>query len=268
MVRIEDLPPEIDPSKAHVARMYDYYLGGENNFEADRMACAALDETAPGTRGLAINNRRWLIRMVRTLAQQFNVKQFIDVGTGLPTQDNVHQVVKAIHPDARVVYVDNDPIVKIHAGHLIAEDETTAFILDDVRNIEGILNQPDTQRLINFDEPVAVLFISFFHQIPDKDNPIGLARQMLGHLADGSFLAMSHLVAGDPDLRQRLTNTMLDATRGRWGRVRSHREVDAYFEGLTMIPPGLGDITKWRPDNIPPEPQTEDWIEYGGVAYK
>lgn len=268
MVRIEDLPPEIDPSRAHVARMYDYYLGGENNFEADRMACAALDETAPGTRGLAINNRRWLIRTVHTLAQQFNVKQYIDVGTGLPTQDNVHQVVKAIHSDARVVYVDNDPIVKIHGGKLIAEDETTAFILDDVRNIEGILNQPDTQRLINFDEPVAVLFISFFHQIPDQDDPIGLARQMLSHLADGSFLAMSHLVAGDADLRQQLTDTMLDATGGKWGRVRSHEEVDAYFEGLTVIPPGLGDITKWRLDNLPPEPQTEDWIEYGGVAYK
>jgi hypothetical protein len=268
MVRIEDLPPEIDPSRAHVARMYDYYLGGDNHFEADRMACAALDEKVPGTRGLAINNRRWLVRMVRTLAQEFGIKQFIDVGTGLPTQNNVHQVVKTVYPDARVIYVDNDPIVKIHANHLIAKDETTAFLLDDVRNTGGILHHPDTQRLINFNEPVAALYISFFHQIPDEDDPVGLAQQMLSHLADGSFLAISHLTAEDPELRQWLTNKMLGLTEGNWGRVRSRTEVDAFFEGLEVIPPGLGDITAWRPDDTPAAEQTNEWIEYGGVGCK
>ena len=154
---IEDLPG-IDPSKAHVARMYDYYLGGENNFEADRIACLELDKIVPGTRGLAINNRNYLVRVVRTLANEYGIRQFIDIGTGLPTQNNVHQVAKQAHPDARVVYVDLDPIVSVHGRALIPDDGSTVFILEDVRQTEDILNHPDTQRLIDLSEPVAVLY--------------------------------------------------------------------------------------------------------------
>jgi S-adenosyl methyltransferase len=174
---IEELPG-IDPSKAHVARMYDYYLGGSNNFEADRIACTELDKVVPGTRGLAINNRAYLVRVVRTLATEYGIRQFIDIGTGLPTQDNVHQVARQAHPDTRVVYVDKDPIVAVHGSALIADDRSTAFILQDVRRTEEILTHPDTRRLINFEEPVAVLYISFLHQIPDRDDPAGLVQAM------------------------------------------------------------------------------------------
>ncbi len=208
--------PGIDPSKAHVARMYDYYLGGDNNFEADRIACMALDKIVPGTRGLAINNRNYLVRVVHTLAQDYGVKQFIDIGTGLPTQNNVHQVAGRVHQDARIVYVDNDPIVSVHAKALMPGDESTVFLLEDVRHTEAILNHPDTQRLINFNEPLAALYISFLHQIPDRDDPGGLVRQMLSRLAPGSFLAISHLVSADPELRTRLTDLMLNATEGHW----------------------------------------------------
>ena len=264
---IEELPG-IDPSKAHVARMYDYYLGGDNNFEADRIACMELDKVVPGTRGLAINNRNYLVRVVRALANDYGIRQFIDIGTGLPTQNNVHQVAKNAHADARVVYVDNDPIVTIHAKALIPDDGSTTFLLEDVRNTEDILNHPDTQRLINFDEPVAALYISFLHQIPDREDPGSLVRRMMDRLAPGSFLAISHLVSPDPELRTRLTDLMLNATAGNWGRVRTRSDVDTFFNGLGVIPPGLAEITTWRPDDTATEEQTFDWIEYGGVARK
>ena len=264
---IEELPG-IDPSKAHVARMYDYYLGGENNFEADRIACLELDKIVPGTRGLAINNRNYLVRVVRTLANDYGVRQFIDIGTGLPTQNNVHQVAKQAHPDARVVYVDIDPIVSVHGRALIPDDGSTAFILEDVRQTEDILNHADTQRLIDLTEPVAVLYISFLHQIPDRDDPAGLVVRMMSRLAPGSFVALSHLVSADPELRTRLTDLMLNVTEGNWGRVRTKPEVERYFNGLEVIPPGLVEITTWRPDGTATEEQTFDWIEYGGVARK
>jgi hypothetical protein len=264
---IEDIPG-INPGKAHVARMYDYYLGGDNNFEADRIACTALDEIVPGTRGLAINNRNYLVRVVRTLATDYGVRQFIDIGTGLPTRNNVHQVAREAHPDARVVYVDKDPIVSVHARALIPGDGSTVFLLEDVMHTEEILNHPDTRRLIDFDQPVAALYISFLHQIPDRDDPAGLVRTMMSRLAPGSFVAMSHLVSADPELRSRLTDLMLNATEGNWGRVRTRPEVDRYFAGLEVIPPGLVEITTWRPESTAAEEQTYDWIEYGGVARK
>jgi hypothetical protein len=260
--------PGIDPSKAHVARMYDYYLGGENNFEADRMACLELDKIVPGTRGLAINNRNYLVRVVRALATDYGIRQFIDIGTGLPTQNNVHQVAKQADPGARVVYVDIDPIVSVHARALIPDDGSTAFILEDVRRTEAILDHPDTRRLIDLSEPVAVLYISFLHQIPDRDDPAGLVGRMMGRLAPGSFLALSHLVSPDPELRTRLTDLMLEVTEGNWGRVRTRPEVERYFSGLDVIPPGLVEITTWRPDGTAAEEQTFDWIEYGGAARK
>ena len=130
------------------------------------------------------------------------------------------------------------------------------------------VDHPDTQRLINFDEPVAALYISFLHQIPDRDDPGGLVRQMMSRLAPGSFVAMSHLVSADPELRARLTDLMLNATHGNWGRVHTKPEVDKFFDGLEVIPPGLAEITTWRPDGTATEERTFDWIEYGGVARK
>jgi hypothetical protein len=248
--------------------MYDYYLGGSNNFEADRVACAELDKVVPGTAGLCVNNRAYLVRVVRTLAAEYGIRQFIDIGSGLPTQDNVHQVAQRTHPDSRVIYVDNDPIVSMHGRALVADDDSTAFLLHDVRRTDEILDHPDTRRLIDFDQPVAALYFSFLHQIPDRDDPAGLVRAMMNTLIPGSFVAMSHLVAADPQLRERLTGIMQAATEGRWGRVRATAEVDQFFAGLEIIPPGLAEITTWRPDVTAAVEQTFGWIEYGGVARK
>jgi hypothetical protein len=265
---IGDLPG-IDPSKAHVARMYDYYLGGENNFEADRMACLELDALMPGIRGMFINNRRFLVRLVRTLASEYGIRQFLDVGTGLPTGDNVHQIAKRAHPDARVVYVDNDPIVAVHAQALTADDDSTAFILEDARNTGAILDHPDTRRLLDLTEPVALLFLTFLHHIPDRDDPGALVRRLMAPLAPGSFLGISHAVSANPELRAQTRDLMTRATEGHSaGQPRTRAEVDGYFRGLEIIPPGLVEITTWRPDEIPPVEQTWDMIEYGGAGRK
>jgi hypothetical protein len=264
---IGDLP-EIDPSKAHIARMYDYYLGGENNFEADRMACMELDSVVSGLRGVAINNRRYLVRLVRSLATDYGIRQFLDIGSGLPTGNNVHQVAKQAHPDAKVVYVDIDPIVAVHGRALIAADASTAFILEDARNTDAILNHPDTQRLIDFSEPVALLFLTFLHQIPDDDDPVGLVRRLMRPLGTGSFLAISHPVSTDPEVRIQITDITNRTTEGHFGRVRARAEVDEFFSGLEVIPPGLVEVTGWRPDDLPPVDQTFDLIEYGGAGRK
>jgi hypothetical protein len=259
--------PGIDQGRAHVARMYDYYLGGRHNFEADRTACQELDKVVPGTRGLCVNNRAYLVRVVRTLAAEYGISQFIDIGSGLPTQDNVHQVARRVRPDCRVVYVDNDPIVPVYGRALIADDNT-AFILHDVRRTSEILDHPSTRRLIDLSQPTAALYFSFLHQIPDRDDPGGLVATMMDSLAPGSFVAMSHLVADDRQLRGRLSSLMLTVTEGNWGRVRTTAEVDQFFAGMEVIPPGLVEITTWRPDGSATAGQTLGWIEYGGVARK
>lgn len=261
--------PNIDTRQPSVARGYDYMLGGTENYEVDRRAAEALEDMFPGTYALARNNRRYLERVVRYLAGECGIRQFIDHGTGLPTQNNVHQVAQSVAPGSRVVYVDIDPVVLAH-GHvkaLLAEDKSTAFIEADACDTDVILSHPDTRRLINFDEPVAALYISFFHCIPDARDPLGIVRQLMGRLVSGSYLAISHLVSNDPQTREKITGFMLGASGGNWGRVRREDEVQAFFEGLEIIKPGLVNVNDWRPDGREEE-QTSGWVEYGGLARK
>ncbi len=165
------LADTIDVTIPSVARMYDYYLGGKDNYAVDRAACEELDQVVPSTRALAVNNRRFLRRVVRWLAEEQGVRQFIDHGSGLPTQDNVHEVAQRVAPDARVVYIDNDPIVLAHGRALLEENRNTAVIQADMRDTDGILGHPEVTRLIDFDRPVAALFVSVLHCIPDEDDP-------------------------------------------------------------------------------------------------
>lgn len=259
--------PNIDTQTASVARGYGYMLGDPNNYEVDRTAAHALEDMFPGTFALARNNRRYLERVVRYLAEQCGIRQFIDHGSGLPTQNNVHQVAHDVAPDVRVVYVDIDPIVLRSQQVKALSTESTAFILEDVRNVEQILEHPDTQRLIDFTEPVAALYISFLHCIPDADDPPGIVRRTMDRLPSGSYLAISHLVSDDPAVRSKITDFIVGATGGNWGRVRQEEDVRALFRGLELVDPGLVEVTTWRPDGGEEE-QTFEWIEYGGVARK
>ncbi len=259
--------PQIDTRTASVARVYDYTIGGTDNYEVDRRTADAIEDMLPGSYVLGRNNRRYLERVVRYLAGECGIRQFIDHGTGLPTQNNVHQVAQSVAPGSRVVYVEIDPVVLAHGRvkALLAENDSTAFIEADATDTTTILSHPDTRRLINFDEPVAALYISFLHCIPDEHDPRGAIRRMTDRLVPGSYVALSHLVSDDPGVRERITTFTLQATGGHWGRVRSREEVAAFLDGLELVPPGLVPGTEWHPDGREEE-EFADWFEYAGVA--
>ncbi|MFE3032029.1 SAM-dependent methyltransferase [Streptomyces canus] len=265
----KNLSTSIDASVPTAARMYDHYLGGKDNYAADRAACEELDKVVPSTRRLAVNNRHFLQRVVRTLSTEFGIRQYLDHGSGLPTQDNVHQVAQRIDPTTHVVYVDNDPMVLVHGRALLEQDERTAVIHADMRETDAIFAHEDTQRLIDFSQPVAVLFNSVMHCIPDSetDGPAALARRVRERLAPGSFMVMCQLVSEDPEVRDFVTNFMDQATQGHWGRVRQEKDVAEWFEGLEVLEPGLVEVSTWRPDTeVAPRQLTHEWIEFGGVA--
>ena len=261
--------PEIDTRTVSVARAYDYMLGGTDNYEVDRQAVGMLEDMMPGTYAMTRNNRRYLERVVHHLAAECGIRQFIDNGSGLPTQNNVHQVAQEAAPGSKVVYVDIDPVVLAHGRvrALLAEDESTAFIEADACDFGRILSHPDTQRLIDFDKPVGALYVSFLHCVPDARDPFGVVRQIVDRLAPGSYVAISHLTSDDAQVRERVTKFGLEAHGGHWGRVRSREEVAGFFDGLELLPPGLVKVNEWHPDGRE-EPDSPDWFEYGGVARK
>lgn len=265
----KQLSTEIDATVPTAARMYDYYLGGKDNYAADRAATEELDKVVPSTRRLALNNRRFLQRVVRILTQEYGIRQYVDHGSGLPTQDNVHQVAQRVDPTTHVVYADNDPMVLVHGRALLEQDKRTVVIQADMRDTDGIFGHPETQRLIDFSEPVCVLFNSVFHCIPDDDadGPLALARRVRERLAPGSFMVMCQLVSEDPEVRKFVTDFMGQATHGNWGRVREPKDVESYFEGLEVLEPGLVEVSTWRPDTeVAPRQLTQEWIEFGGVG--
>ncbi|MGW0316052.1 SAM-dependent methyltransferase [Streptomyces flavidovirens] len=263
----KELSTSIDVTVPSVARMYDFLLGGKDSYPADQKACAQLLEQVPSTKALALNNRRFLQRVVKTLAKEYGIRQFIDHGSGLPTRDNVHQVAQRVDPSSRVVYIDNDPIVLAHGRALLEENLSTTVIQADMRDTDAIFDHPDTRRLIDLSQPVAALFVSVLHCIPDDDDPAGLIRRVASHLAPGSFLVVCQLVSSDPAVRKFVTDFMAESTQGHWGRVREESDVHAFLEGLEIIRPGLVEVSTWRPDSdLALRQETHEWIEFGGVA--
>lgn len=258
---------EIDVDTPSAARMYDWYLGGTDNYPADRVACEELLKIVPSTCELARNNRAFLQRVVRVLAAEYGIRQFLDHGSGLPTRENVHQVAQGVDPDSRVVYVDNDPIVLAHGRMLLEENDNTAVIQADMTDTAGIFDHPDVRRLIRLDEPVAALFVSVLHCLPDAAEPAAMIRRVAERLPSGSFMVICQLVSEDPGIRDGVSDFMAEATGGNWGRVREPAEVDGYFAGLTILEPGLVEVSTWRPDShVTARQETEEWIEYGGLA--
>jgi SAM-dependent methyltransferase len=259
---------DIDTKTPSGARVYDYMLGGTDNYVVDRIAADQTEQMMPGTKALARNNRRYVERVVRYLAGECGVRQFIDNGSGLPTRSNVHHIAQAIAPQSRVVYIDNDPVVLRHQRvSALAENENTAFVLADATNVEEILDHPETRRLIRPGEPTAALYMTFLHFIPDAADPWGMVRRMMDRLAPGSYLAVSQIVSDDPAVRQRMTECALGNTRGNFGRFRKKQEVRAFFDDLEVAEPGLVNVNDWHPDGREEE-QSTLWIEFGGVARK
>ena len=259
---------DIDTKHPSGARMYDYMLGGTDNYAVDRAMIEHLENAMPGTKAIARNNRRFLERVVRYLSQDCGIRQFIDNGSGLPTRNNVHQIAQSITPGTRVLYVDNDPVVVRHQKvAALAENADTAFILADALDVDAVLGHPDTQRLIDFSEPVGVLYLALFHFIPDESDPWGVTRRMMSRVVPGSYLALSHAVTADTGVQEFVSQLSRESMGGRLGRLRQRHEVAPFFDGLQLVEPGLVDTTGWRPDGSAEE-QSSQWLICGAVASK
>jgi hypothetical protein len=257
-------PAEIDTTKAHPARMYDYYLGGKDNYPADQQAAAEVIKRAPEIRDIARVNRAFLGRAVRYLAEEEGIRQFLDIGTGIPTAGNVHEVAGRVAPGSRVVYVDNDPIVNVHANALLTGGGTTGIVLADVRDPAAILAHPTVRQLIDFNEPVGLLLIALLHFVRDDEDPAGIVATLRDALPAGSFLALSH-VTGDfrSDAASAAVDVYKNATSS--GTLRNHAQITKFFSGFDLVEPGLVQPPLWRPEEEPPLNLDKLWI-YGGVG--
>ncbi|HZD69125.1 MAG TPA: SAM-dependent methyltransferase [Actinomycetes bacterium] len=256
--------PEINASTPHPARMYDYFLGGKDNFPADRKAAEAILTTAPEARDLARQNRAFLQRAVRFLAGEAGIRQFLDIGTGIPTQGNVHEIAHAVAPDARVVYVDIDPIVLTHGRALLASPNTT-IVLGDLREPAAILADAEVRRMIDFDQPVAVLLVAILHFVRDEEGPAEIAARLRDAMAPGSYLTISHGTADFQPEHEATTTVVRTYDRATSQlSLRSHAEIARFFDGFELVEPGLVPVSMWRPDSDIPEGQGV----YAGVGRK
>jgi len=233
----DQIPAGIDTSKPSPARMYDYMLGGTHNFQIDRDATEQFRAQMPELGDAAWANRGFHGRAARFLAGEYGVRQFIDIGSGLPTQSNTHEVVRAIAPDARVVYVDKDPMVGVLAAELLTEDGATAVIVADLRDPEAVLSDPRIATLINFDEPVGLLMTAVLQFVADEDDPWGLVGRYLAALCPGSYLVLSHITADKlpPRMVQAGVQVYRRATESAFPRAKA--DIERFFTGLELVPP-------------------------------
>jgi S-adenosyl methyltransferase len=245
----EDEHPSFDSSIAHIARVYNYWLGGKDNYAADRAAGDAVIESYPYVVAGVRANRAFLARTVRYLAGEAGIRQFLDIGTGIPTASNTHEVAQAIAPGSRVVYVDNDPIVLAHARALLTStpEGVTDYIEADFRDAATILRQ--AAHTLDFSRPVAVMLVAILHLIGDEDDPYGTVATLMDTVAPGSYLTVSHL-ASDIAARARAEATeRLRVLMHEKQTLRSRDEVARFFAGLEMVEPGVVRIPEWRPES-------------------
>jgi O-methyltransferase involved in polyketide biosynthesis len=266
---LERAPVAIDTSVPSVARIYDYFLGGKDNFACDRELAGQLLRAAPEARSMARDNRAFLGRVVRYLTGQ-GIRQFVDLGTGLPTQHNVHEVAQEIDPDTRVAYVDNDPVVLVHARALLADNPHTTVIDADVRKPEQLLADPALRRLIDFAEPVAILLVGILYFFPEEDRPFDVVAALRDAIAPGSYLALSHIVSDDrPDEISQAQELYRSFLKRAGDARRTRAQVRSFFDGLDLVDPGLVYARQWRPDpgSAVDTGGTGGWM-LGGVARK
>ncbi|WP_243708781.1 SAM-dependent methyltransferase [Actinomadura sp. GC306] len=261
----EDQPAiDLKVDVAHPARMYDYYLGGKDNYEADRAAAEAALAAAPELRAIARENRAFLHRAVRHLVDS-GVRQFLDLGAGLPTQRNVHEVAQEIAPETRVVYVDSDPIVLVHARALLNGLGRTAVVQADVREPERILADEQVRSLIDFDQPLAVMLVSVLQFVPDRE-PEDIVAPLRDAMPSGGYLVVSHPTQ---DFRTSQVNEVASTyTRAKAPAVaRRKSEIERIFDGFEVLEPGIVQTPLWRPDG-PVTPNLDLIWMYGAVGRK
>ncbi|HEY1620642.1 MAG TPA: SAM-dependent methyltransferase [Streptosporangiaceae bacterium] len=268
----EQVPPGVDSTRPSPARLYDYYLGGTNNFEVDRMAAEQIRQQLPELADAAWANRGFHGRAAAWMATEHGIDQFIDIGSGLPTQNNTHEVVRKLLPGARVAYVDIDPMVAAHGAELLAGDGSSAVITADLRDPATVLADPELHRLIDLSKPVGVLMTAVIHFVEDEADPWGVVTQYMKAVVPGSFLALSHVtyerlppqaVQTGQDVYARATNDI---------HLRSHAEVERFFTGLELVPPyrdgqpGLCYVGSWGADDPGQADSDGSRVFYCGVA--
>jgi hypothetical protein len=267
-----DIPAEeeehltFDTSVAHVARVYDYWLGGKDNYEADRKAGDSVIQVYPEVVTSVRLNRAFLARTVRHLAGEAGIRQFLDIGTGIPTANNTHEVAQAVAPESRIVYVDNDPIVLAHARALLtgSPQGATDYIDSDLRDTQTTLAQ--AARVLDFSKPIALMLFTILHVIGDDDDPYGIVATLIDAVPPGSYLALSH-VASDMEPEK------MAESRDRFNRLahqkvtfRGNAEVTRFFQGLELVEPGVVRVEEWRPDSETEIKSPSNL--WGGVARK
>ncbi|PRX97249.1 S-adenosyl methyltransferase [Allonocardiopsis opalescens] len=260
------LATPIDTSTASIARVYDYVLGGKDNFAVDRVPGDAF-LSIEGAASMPFDNRFFIKRVVRFLVAEAGIDQIIDIGSGLPTSSNVHEFAREANPGARVVYVDNDPIVLAHGRALLDDSGATTVITADLLEPEGIFTNPDTLRLIDFERPVGVLIASVLHHLHDHQNPVAVAAAIRDRVPSGSYLAIANFHdSGDPRARE-IEKALLDKGLGT-GRFRTWPDQRRYFHGLELVDPGLVPVNEWRPDDETPADSPVHHLYIGGVGRK
>jgi O-methyltransferase involved in polyketide biosynthesis len=257
--------PQIDISRPSVARMYDYYLGGKDNYQVDRDAVEQVAKAMPEIRQLAQENRAFLRRAVRHMARQ-GIRQFIDIGSGLPTVGNTHEIAQEIVPDARVVYVDNDPVVLAHGRALLARDDNTTVVTADMHRPAEVLEHPQTTRLIDFSRPVGVLLIAMIHFLTIEERPAVMGR-LYDALAPGSHITATHVTTDGKPADAVAQIESVYATTPTPIYFRDYAQIGRFFDGYELIEPGLVTLDEWRPDPQDPAPGATKWL-YGAVGRK
>jgi S-adenosyl methyltransferase len=243
----ENVQDDPDVRTPHPARMYDYFLGGKNNFAADREAAERAMSLVPYSRDVAWANRQFMVRAVATMARA-GIDQFIDMGSGFPTSPNVHEVARQIRPDARVVYVDNDRVVAQHNAALLARERRVVAIDADVRCPPCILDRPEVNQAIDFSRPVGLLFVAILHFVTDDEQPADIVATFRSRVPAGSMVAISHITSDDtpPEVMRTIEGAYGQATAP--AIFRSYVELEKFFTGCDLLEPGIVHVSEWRPE--------------------
>jgi S-adenosyl methyltransferase len=262
--RPEWAPEGVEIDKPSAARVYDYMLGGSHNFAVDRAAAHRIMELMPDAAEQAQANRAFLHRAVRYLVD-VGVRQFLDIGSGVPTVGNVHEIAQKSAPDSRVVYVDIDPVAVIQSRHILAGNELATSIEADMRQPSSILGHPQVRELLDFDQPVAVLMLAMLHAIPDEDDPYGVVGVVRDALAPGSYLALTHACPERrPEMWEELRRQWAEQNASYRFTLRSRADLERFFAGTELVEPGLVWLSEWHPEH--PDDVDDDPALSGALA--
>ncbi len=256
-----DAPPEFDTTQPTIARVYDALLGGKDNFAADREGAALYLKYVPDAGRCAIENREALVKGVQYLVRSAGIDQFLDIGSGLPTQKNTHQAAQEINPDAKVAYVDNDPIVLAHGRALLATNNSTIVVTADLKEPEGILENKEIQTHLDFSRPIALMIVGLHMHFHDDEQPDEWVRTIMDKLVPGSYLFITDFVDTGEPLQKGMEQAGLESLGNGW--IRTPERIEEHFLGLPLVPPGVDFLARWFPEDPDADvPAAEDLQPY------